>query len=63
MEILTELPITIAALQSGKSQEHTAYVAHLDVECVYLISLKKEPEAHVFGCQYITLLHKYSQAK
>ena len=63
MEILTELPIMIATLQSGKSQEHMAYVAHLDAERAYLASLKKEPEAHVFGCQYITLLQEYSQAE
>ena len=63
MEILIELLITIAALQLGKSQEHTVYVAHLNAEHAYLASLKKEPEAHVFGCQYTTLLQKYSQAE
>ena len=59
MGILTELPIAIEALQSGKSTEHTTYTAHLSAEHMYLASLKKEPESHVFGCQYITLLQKY----
>lgn len=62
-DILTELPTMIAALQSGKAPEHTAYAAHLDAERAYLASLKKEPDIHVFGCQYISLLQKYSQAE
>ena len=39
------------------------YTAHLNTERVYLASLKKEPESHIFGCQYITLLQKYEQAE
>ena len=61
--ILTEIPTMITALQSGKSPENTAYSEHLNTECVYLASLKKEPKAHIFGCQYISLLLKYSQAE
>ena len=63
MDILAELPTMIADLQSGKSLEDMEYMAHLDAEHAYLKSLKKEPEAHVFVCQYITLLLKYSQAE
>ena len=47
----------------GLAVRNTSYAAHLGAECAYLASLKKEPEAHVFGCQYITLLLKYSHTE
>ena len=47
----------------GLAVRNTSYAAHLGAECAYLASLKKEPEAHVFGCQYITLLFKYSHTE
>ena len=62
-EILTEMQTMVTALQSGKSPENTTYNEHLNAECVYLIPLRKEPQAHVFGCQYISLPLKFSQAE
>lgn len=60
--MLLDMPVAIAALESGKSPEECDYAAHLNTECAYLASRKKEPEADVIACRYIELLVVYSEA-
>ena len=60
--MLLDMPVAIAALESGKSPEECDYAVHLNTECAYLASRKKEPEADVIACRYIELLVVYSEA-
>ncbi|KAI0055191.1 hypothetical protein BV25DRAFT_1930474 [Artomyces pyxidatus] len=62
-EILDELPLSIAALQSGKCAEDTDYHAHLQAEREFLLSRKKESKEDVFAAEYVDLLQKYHMAR
>jgi len=61
-QMLLDMPIAIAALESGKAPEECDYPAHLNTERAYLASRKKEPEADITACKYIELLMVYDEA-
>lgn len=61
-DLLTDMPIAIAAFESGKTPEECDYVSHVNTERLYLASRKKEPEADETNCKYITLLLLFKKA-
>jgi hypothetical protein len=61
--LLGELPVAIAALQSGKSAAEMDYHQHIKMEREYLASRKLEPEEDAVACEYISLLQKYEAAQ
>jgi len=62
-ELLEELLLAIAALQSGKSADDMKYHQHLKMEREYLATWKSEPEEDVILCDYIVLLQNYGTAQ
>jgi hypothetical protein len=56
------MPLAIAALESGKTPEECDYSRHLETEPAYLASCKKEPEADIIACKYISLLEVYQES-
>lgn len=60
--LLIDMPIAIAAFESGKTPEECDYVTHLNTERAYLASRKKEPVADEVNCKYITLLILFQKA-
>lgn len=61
-QLLRDMPVAIAALESGKTPEECNYTAHLNTERAYLASRKKEPETDIIACKYIELLLVYEEA-
>ena len=62
-QILDELPLAIAALQSGKMHDDTDYYQHLEAEHQYLGVRKKESDKDKVACEYIHCLLKYKEAQ
>ena len=62
-QILDELPIAIAALQSGKAREDTDYHQHLETERQYLAARRKESDDDAEACDYVERLIKYQAAR
>ena len=62
-ELLEELLLAIAALQSGKSADDMDYHQHLKMEQEYLTTRKSEPEEDIVSCDYIVLLQNYGTAQ
>jgi len=60
--MLLDMPIAIAALESGKAPEECDYPVYLNTERAYLASCKKEPEADITECKYIKRLMVYDKA-
>ena len=60
--MLLNMPVAITALELGKLPKECDYTAHLNTECAYLASCKKEPEADIIACKYIELLVVYDKA-
>ncbi|KIM74378.1 hypothetical protein PILCRDRAFT_828356 [Piloderma croceum F 1598] len=60
--LLTDMPLAIVALESGKTPEECDYAGHLETERAYLASRKKEPEADIIASKYISLLVVYEEA-
>ncbi|KAA1471648.1 hypothetical protein DENSPDRAFT_880660 [Dentipellis sp. KUC8613] len=62
--ILDELPSAIAALQSGKTSEETAYHQHIEAERRFLTERQsKEISYDTFACDYLQHLLEYREAK
>jgi len=62
-ELLEELLLAIAALQSGKLADDMKYHQHLKMEREYLAIQKSEPEDDIVSCDYIVLLQNYGTAQ
>ena len=62
-ELLDELPLAIATLQSSKLADDMDYHQHLKMEQEYLTTRKLEPEEDIISCDYIVLLQNYGTAQ